>query len=156
MDSILLATILLANVTLLSVILIAFLKISRVYNELRAFVTPPAEGEPSPLATLALGVSDMIASSLMAKIKASLMQNKSAEVRGENAIEGELAIDLATQTNPIVGALLQQFPALRKMAKKNPALVDAVVQRFIAGKFGGNTPAPSNNNHSNAQVKMTL
>jgi len=161
MSNLLLAVILLTNVALFATVAIAFFKFFKVYTQtkdlLASFFTPASEGEATPFAQLVANSGDILAGAIVARLKAQIMAGKSGEVRGENAVEGELAVDLASQANPIVGALIQQFPGLRRLAKKNPALVDAVVTKFINNKFGGGgQPSPGTNHQTPPQVKMTL
>lgn len=160
MGNVLLTVILLSNLALLALLTFVFIRISREYQQtkelLASFFQPDKEGEATPFAQLVASSGDILASSLVARLKASFMGDKSGAVRGEAAVEGELALDMASAGNPIVGALIQQFPGLRKLAKKNPQLVDAVVNKFINQKFGGNLPAQPGSNHNSSQVKMTL
>ena len=163
--NILLIGILLVNIAILAIIGVVIVKLSRQYavisRTFRAFIEPQhdSEGKPAPsaFAILTGNIADMLARSLVAQAKATFMGVQSGEKRLENAVEGELALGLAEQ-NPLVAGVLNSFPAIRKLAKKNPGLVDMVVQRFINKQFGspGAISAPSGNNHAQTQTSFKI
>ena len=147
--SILLALILAVNLSILAVILVVFMKARRIYAEFREFITPPDENTPSGLATVATSLADQVARSAIGSLKATFMAKKSGDVRAEQSIQTDLALDIASEANPIVGQLLTGIPALRKLAKKNPGLIDLVLSRLTIPGGNGSSPAqPAMNNQA--------
>lgn len=148
--NILLAAILLANVALLAIILVAFVKIrresTRVYQNIIGFITPVDDKTPSPAAQVADQISSMFARALVAQAKASFMGKQSGEARAQAAIDGDIALDLAVQASPLIGALANSFPALKKTLRRNPQLLDLVLSKLGGGGSAG-APAPSNGNN---------
>lgn len=141
--NILLTCLLITTLAIFALIVYAFVKIGRVYRDFIAFVTPEADGKPSPLALTASGMSDMLARSLVASVKTTFMGIQSGANRAEAAEQAELAVDVASQSNPLIGAVVTQFPALKKALKKNPALLDLAIQQFMRSRGPGSMPAPA-------------
>lgn len=128
--NILLAAILITNLTILAGLAVAFVKISGIYRQFMEFITPQAENQPSALADTISKVSDMVARSLVAQVKSTFMGIQSGDVRGSKAIDADMAIDAVSQVNPAIGAVLSQFPALKKTLRRNPALLDLALNKL--------------------------
>lgn len=136
--NILLTAILIANVALLTLVFIAFRSVSRTYSNLRsefhAFISPgrddKGEATPSPLATITLALADQAGRSVVSSLKASFMGQASGASRAEKSAEADLQLDMIGAVNPGIGAIISGIPALRKIAKKNPGLIEAAVSRF--------------------------
>lgn len=145
MMNILFSAILLVNIAILVVILVSFVKIRATYNnlrnEFRSFIMPgqdeSGEAKPSPLATVTLALADQAARSVVSSLKASFLGQASGVSRQEAAIESDAKLDMISAVNPGMGALIQGIPALRKLAKKNPGLLDAALAKFAGGSMGG-------------------
>jgi len=144
--SILLTLILVSNLALLFVILLAFLKIRHafaeirgIYDDIQQFVTAPDEKTPSPLAQFVSTIADMIARSMMAQIRTTFAGIAGGTARAEDAIGADIAQAALTQANPILAGLLNTVPQARRMLKKHPELIDAIVARFGGG---GNHSTP--------------
>ena len=105
-------------------------KVAAMMSQLNSFVSPVSEGQPSPLAATAETVADMLARAIMARAKMTFAGLSSGAVRGEKAVEGDIAEDVARQ-NPIIDGLLDSFPTLRKTLRKNPALLDMAVSKLM-------------------------
>jgi mannose/fructose/N-acetylgalactosamine-specific phosphotransferase system component IID len=148
--SIILAAILFVVVLQFFLIAYIFFRISRVYNQIRSFVTPEAEGKPSPLANTSQIVADMVGRSIVATIKSTFMSKQSGEARALTAIQGDLA-EGALGASPL-GALLGSFPALKKTLRRNPALVDMALSAFQKGNNGQNNGSSSDS--SQTQFKL--
>lgn len=108
----------------------------KIENVLRQFTIPEKEGEPTPLYLFVDSISQAFARSVVAMAKSQLMANQSAVVRGEKAIEGDIAEDLANASSPAMAAVLGAFPTLRKTLRRNPALLNFAVQKLMS--MGGN------------------
>jgi len=159
--NILLTAILLCNVVLLAVILVAGARIRREYRrisqEVNQFILPVDEKTPSPAAQVADQISSMFARALVAQAKASFMGKQSGEARGQAAIEGDIALDMAGQASPLIGGLLNSFPALKKTLRRNPQLLDFALSK-LAGSGQGSAPvtpaAPGSNGHHQTTFKL--
>lgn len=106
------------------------------------FVTPKKKGELSPLYQTCDALAAIIARAVVAQAKTTLMGLESGMVRGEKAIQGDLALDVASQ-NPLVGAILSKFPRLSKSLRRNPALLD-----YLAPMVGNFMPKSGSGNGS--------
>lgn len=111
----------------------------RVFNnELRGFTEPKGPGETSPLADIAQVFADMLGRSITVQLKTTFMGVNSANARSETALENDIK-GAALATNPTIAGLLSSVPALRKSLRKNPGLMDVVLQALAnkPGLFGG-------------------
>ncbi len=147
--------ILLAVIAVLLLVIVAFLvvttlKIRYLFANVKAFLTPPSENEPSPLAGVGSALADMMARSLAAQIKATFMGKQSGDVRAEQAVMADIAQDALADRMPLAAGILESFPTLKKSLRRNPALLDFALSKLAgmgAGQAanGGNggTPASS-------------
>jgi hypothetical protein len=153
--SILLSSILAVNVALLAIILIVFRKMTGIYREFIDFISPNGD-KPSALAETASSISEMLARSLVAQAKSTFMGIQSGQVRGDNAVQAELALDVVSQSNPAIGAILSSFPALKKTLKKNPALLDLAISRFTQSKAAVSPSTPVASSNGKGKVRFNL
>lgn len=153
--NILLALILTSLVALICLVVYGYKRVTGVYNDIRAFITPESEGKLSPLAQTTQAVSEVLARTMVAQFKTTFMGLQSAQVRGQKAIEGDIVEDMATQSNPLLGALMSQFPTLRKTLRRNPGLVDQALA-FMASKTGSTSQSSGNHNSQIEQIKFKL
>lgn len=155
----LLTALLVVNVALFVMLAVVFIKINRwsrtiagIYEDFKQFIAPPEEGKPSALANLTQQIADLFGTAIVTHIKMSLLGTRSGEVRGEQAENADLAINVATGANPMLGAVAQ-IPGVKKLLKKNPALLDAVIQQFMKSRGPGPGPVPVNNESSPVKFK---
>ena len=131
-SNLLISALLLAQVVLIGWISVLFgRKIRELQSTCRVFVTPKGPEEASPLASVVDVGADMVARAVTARIKTSLMGERSGLVRQEKAVDGAIAEDLARAAHPLAGTLLDAMPELRKTLRKNPGLLD-----FALAKLG--------------------
>jgi len=158
--NIILIAILTVNLALFVLFAVVFIKIARVYRELQGFIKPGKDNEgkdtPSPLAMVVSTTADMIARSLVAQIKSTFMGKQSGEVRGEQAVVGDIAFDAIGQVNPVVGAVLNSFPSLKKTLKRNPALLDFALSKLAGSNQAKQAIMPALDNNPSASVKFKL
>lgn len=121
-------------------LLFAFRRVRRIYASVIAFITPESEGKPSSLAATVSVMSEVFARSITAQIKTTLMGKSSGIVKQENALAGDMAQDMFSQSP--LGALLSSFPTVAKTLRKNPQLIDAAMQLFSK-----HNSSQSNNGH---------
>lgn len=149
----LLALILVANVAILALIALFLVKLRAVYRGVVEFITPEAEGKPSPLANTAGVVADMVGRSMIAQAKAVFMGRQSGDNRGEATVTADILEDVVAQRSPAIAALLGSFPTLKKTLRRNPALLDLALSKLAGGLGSGpghqdNQAQPSGNGQS--------
>lgn len=154
--SIILSGILLVNVLIFTLLCVSLFRVARVYSELRAFVSPVSDGQPSPLATAIDALAISFARAAVAQAKAHLMGAKGVDARQEAAVTGDIGLDLLGQ-NPMVAAALDRMPNLKRTLRRNPALIDLALRKLPdmlnkvsaapmpAGVPMGTPPAPGGN-----------
>jgi hypothetical protein len=125
-------------------------EIFKFYRTIREFVTPPAKNQPSPLGGAVSAVSDQIARSIVSQAKATFMAGESAAVRADKAVQGDIAVDVASQ-NPLVSGLMAQFPTLKKSLRRNPQLLETALSYLASRQSGG---VPGNGSSSQAKFKL--
>lgn len=135
--------------TLLSVVFVVFRAYRREKQVLTetitgyfnaAFVSPDKD-KPSYFATLVDIAGAIIANNIVTAVKSTFMGIQSGANRGEKALEGAIAQDMLSQSNPLIGSILNSFPAASKVLRKNPGLAplaQALMERFIKPGGGGN------------------
>jgi hypothetical protein len=143
MSNILLSLLLTTTSLILLLVLVAFSAIRRIFAQGKAFITPESEGKPSALANVTQVAADMLGRGVTAQLKATFMGKQSVDVRNGQRIASDIAVDGLSMSNPLIGAVLQQFPTLTKRLAKNPALLDMALQA-LAGGVKAPGPAPSN------------
>lgn len=100
------------------------------------FIVPEAENKPSKLANVLQIFADMIGRGVAASIKGAFMGMESGIKRAEQAIEADM-VDQQVNSNPVLGAVLESFPKLKKTLRRNPALLDVALG--IIAKRNGNS-----------------
>lgn len=99
-------------------------------EQMIGFVTPVSEGQPSPIAVVAEQASEMIARAVMARAKMTFAGLSSGVARQEKAVDADIVEDVA-RMHPMVDAVLDGFPLLRKTLRKNPALFDMAMSKLV-------------------------
>ena len=154
----LLTLLLLTNLSILACILIVLFKARRIYAEFQELITPGQDQEgkptPSPLAIVITSLADQAVRNAVGYLKASFMGKKSGESRGDDALQADIQLDLASAANPLIGQVLNGIPALRRLAKKNPGLIDLALSRMNLG--GRSAAAAPTNNNGDSQAKFRL
>lgn len=152
--NILIGAILIVNVALVGLVLFCMIRVRAVYRDMIGFVTSPGNNEPSPLARTVEAAGDMLARSLVAQAKGAFMGKQSGEARAETAIAGDIAEDLINARSPMIGALLNSFPTLKKTIRRNPQLLDLALSKLAGAQGSGSQgsgaqgSSPGNNGHS--------
>lgn len=139
-------TLIFINILLIGALFLAFSRVSRVYHEFKAFILPKDDGKPSDLANFTQLVADMVGRSICASLKSTFMGKESGQVRGENAVQSDLAKDGALGGG--LASLISSFPSLGKSLKRNPGLIDlalnvmqkrGITQAPVEAKSNGKT-----------------
>jgi hypothetical protein len=158
--NILLSCILALMIACVVAVIMIYRKISRTITQ---FITPEAENKPSPFALLIDSVASMFGRSIVAQLKSTLMGVQSGQKRAESAIEGDIMEGVVQSQSPMLGGLLNSFPALKKTLRRNPQLADMAMQ-FMANKMATNgtsnqsqnvpTVSMGGNGHSKVKFKL--
>lgn len=129
-------------IALLSVAYILYLREKRkIISNLTAFITPAAEGQPSPLYQMISAAGDQLAVNLVARAKATFMGIQSGQARLEKAVAGDIAVDAASAASPLIAAALNSFPSLAKRVRKTPELAALAMQLLSSKKPAADRPA---------------
>jgi len=155
MTNILLALILLAMIAGGIAGISVYRRVRAVYAELRAFVTPMGENQPSPAAQTVEAASDILARALVARAKTTFMGIQSGAARAERGIEGDIAEGAIGAASPMLGAVLAAFPALRKTLRRNPGLVDLALAK-LGGMGKGSAPGALAGSGNGSQSRFKL
>lgn len=137
MTNLLLTLILLVNIiVLMSFFIIAYrvrAEYVRKMGDFYKFVSPASEGGTSPLADICNILSQQAGKTLAVEIKTALMGKESGVQRELNGLQGDMLAD----SNPLVGALMGQFPSLKRRLIKNPGLVELLLSHLPSSKIAG-------------------
>ena len=130
-------TLLLFTNVLICAILFGFvLKLHSLLRQFQRFITPVDEKTGSPAYQLFGAMSDAFSRSLLAQFRASFMGKQSGAVRGETAVDADIAEDALSMASPAVSAILSAFPALRRSLRRNPALLDLALSKIASRNAG--------------------
>jgi len=115
--------------------------VGAVQDRIVEYITPTGS-EPSALSKSWEAASDEVARAIMARAKMTFGGLSSGVVRGEQAVEGDIAEDTARASSPIIDGLLSSYPSLRKTLRKNPALLDFAISKLASmAQANGVVPA---------------
>ena len=109
------------------VFILCVVTVRKLWREVVQFITPPAENEPSALALLFAQLAHQGGQAIAMEIKTTFMGKESGMKRGEQALAGDVLTDVVGAQSPIMGAILDGFPTLKKRILKNPGLVGAAL-----------------------------
>jgi hypothetical protein len=132
MTNVLLAGVIICQLLPLLIGLAALVRLkSLVLRNVRSFLEPPAEGQPSQAAVILDLVSTRLASAITASIKGFLMGENSVAIKEQR----RAALQEVTGSSPILAGLQAFAPGLVRKFGKNPELLQAAMQLFQgAGK----------------------
>jgi hypothetical protein len=136
-------------IILTSLFTIYLLSLKRISDQFKMFITPPREGEASPLGKFVDASAIMIGRAITAQLKATFMSGEASAARQGKAIAGDIAEDLASQ-NPILGTIMSMFPRVSKSIRRNPKLVDLALSQL----GGGGAHAESNTQGGNGAYQI--
>lgn len=123
----------------------------RILTTIATWTTQPDEKTPSPLGNFVDTIAQMFARALVALVKTTQMGELSGVVRAEKAVNSAIAEDLVSQ-QPVLSAILQQFPALKKTLRRNPQLMDMAIQSL--SKIAPGSGSRSGNNSNGPQFRL--
>lgn len=131
----------LANVLAVYLLWRLFIRFLRSYFE-------PHGDTPSQFAQVCEIIIDRFLVKFNYFMKASLGGQRSVEARNEKRIDEDIVRDMAGQASPLLGALIEAYPALAKRVAKNPALVPMALKALekwsgAAGVAGPEPTGPS-------------
>ena len=111
----------------------------------------PDGDKPSEFALVVDTVSTIAAQRITNTLKASLMGMAGVDARNEKRLQGDMVHDLANQ-NPVLGALVTQFPAVARRLAKNPELI-GLAQGLLGNML---SKKPGNNGHAPPDAPSTM
>ncbi len=123
-------------IVLLLVLGVMFYVVKRkIANIFRGFFESPNKDVASPFAVLVATIAQTFGTEISQSLKATFMGVQSVESRNNRKAE----IAAAAGSNPLLGVILQAFPALGK--RLSGPVVSALASSLLAGK------PPDNHNH---------
>ncbi len=128
----------------------------RLARQVKALVTPVADGELSPIALVTHALAQDFARALVIQVKQAISAPATHMVRQENAIKQELTQAVIQEEAPQWGALLGLLPKnVQKRVLGNPAAAAALVG--LLGKMGtGGSAGTGAGNGQKSSVQMRL
>lgn len=110
---------------------------------IRSYFESPDPETPSEFAKLIDAGAQVLSSRLVASLKGTFMGVQSGAKRGEDALQADFLGDAVSMQNPIAGAILNAFPAVKRRLGKNPELIPtamAMLSKILPGGSaqGGN------------------
>jgi len=121
-------------------VLVFALAVRKTWREVVSFVTPLAENQESPLGLVMDDMAQKMGHATAMEVKTTFMGKESGLKRGEQAVAGDMAVDLVADQYPLLAGVLDGFPTLKKRLLKNPGLIGAALS-VLGGKNNGG-PAP--------------
>jgi len=155
--TIILGAILVVSTLILIILVLFLLNLRAVLAGISAFATPAREGETTPLAELVAQISGQFSDDIMSKAKHTFLGMQGGAARQSGAVEGAIAEDLVSIQSPVLGAIMQAFPALSKKIQRNPGLAPLALQ-YLAPmlKGGGGSSGPGNGEKQLAEPNFNL
>lgn len=98
----------------------------RFLDVLKLYFEQTGENELSEFGLLVNSVSDTFAQRLLASLKGSELGLRSVEAKNLSRLEGDITQDETTAANPLLGALLSNYPSVAKRLAKNPQLLPLI------------------------------
>lgn len=133
-------------------------KIDNLVGSLQVFFTSPGDNQESDFAKITHLVADDFSTRLVSSLKATFMGMQSGAVRQEKALGSAVAEDMITMSNPLVGAIVQSMPAVKKLIHKNPEiaqLLPGLIEKFMGNRSApGATEAVLPGNNGNGRVRF--
>lgn len=127
----------------------------RAETRARAYLLPPAEGQPSQLALLVDSVATVFASRVVSMARTSLMGQASGVSRAIDNAERDAAVEGLAAAHPVVAALTELSPGIQRRLRRSPILAAAIAA--LSGKLtGGGTPPVPSSNHAGASDQMSF
>ena len=118
-------------------------------HSLRAYFESSNPDTPSQFAMLTEILSERFSQKLVNSLKSSFMGQQSVDAKNIQRLEGDLVQDLAGQQSPILGAILNSYPAVAKRLAKNPSLLPLV--QSLMSKVSSGSAAQSAHPSDNSQ-----
>lgn len=130
--------------------------VTRVMRAFMEFVSPPAEGEPSPLARFIDSAAQVLASQLTMNLKTSVLGKVSGLTRALDGAEADVTQDLLAARSPLLAGLLALSPKLGRRLAKSPALAAALSSLDLSKLMNAGKGPPSNGSVPPAETGFGL
>lgn len=115
-------------------------QLAAVQDQVQEFFAPGKDNQPSPFALVVQNSSAILAGEIERRISAMMMGKASAVSKAIDGVEEEVTGQAISQANPLIGALVNFSPALRRKIARSPALGQALQglsQGGLGNLFGG-------------------
>jgi 6-phosphogluconate dehydrogenase len=128
----------------------------------RLYFEPQSPDEQSQFAAFIEIAAGILSSKMIASLKATFMGMQSVDKRNEQRLQTDMFSDMIGAANPLIGSVLDMFPAVKKRLMKNPELAELAISKIaeMAAKRGGNgaeqVSVSGNGNHSQNSDKFLL
>jgi hypothetical protein len=119
------------------------------------FTTPEREGEKSGLDIFMETLAHNIGHSAFTQVRSMMANSASKDARAEKAVDSAINQDLLAQANPVIGALLDSMPALRKVIRRNPALAELAIDKIMSRAQSGPGVETKGNHDSSTTISIT-
>lgn len=121
-------------------------QVRKVQDQAQQFFDPSADGGPSPFALVIQNSSSIFAGEVERKISAMMMGKASAISKTIDQVEEEVAGQAISNANPLLGALVNFSPTLKRKIARSPALGQAL-QGLSQGGLSGLLGKSNGGNH---------
>lgn len=108
-------------------------RISSLSEIAHSFLVSAEPGKPSPFADILDNLASRLATAIVAQVKGWLLSQNSIAVRQEKALIKE---QLREQAPPLINMLMKYAPGVRKIAEKNPEIVQLALNALQQGQEG--------------------
>lgn len=126
-------------------------------EELTAYISPRADGQPSPLADAVRSCAVIFGAEIANQIQVRILGAEGAVVRQLKGISSDLAADQLAEKTPLAQGLMSAFPTVSARAKRSPVasmLIEAILQRVMSGAGSGSGSGSDNGRGSKPQLPL--
>lgn len=116
----------------------------QITNQIRAWTTPPSEGQPPPIRAAAENLGSILGEQISKALAARLLGGAGAVQRQLKGLEKDMQGDLVEQQTPLAQGLFDLFPSVGKRARRSPVaamILENIARRFAGGSGVGSTPS---------------
>ncbi len=126
------------TVTVLTLSFLAFVgvfgwclwKFYRFWGDIRVFVSPAGENQPSQLAVFVQAIVDSLARQIAIQLKTTIMGIISGYSRSAQAAETSAVECAVADKMPAIAGIMDLFPGLKKKLVKSPLLLNFAIEKL--------------------------
>lgn len=116
----------------------------QLIDQVRAWTTPAAEGQPAPIRTAAEQLGTILGERIATAVASRLLGATGAVQRQLKGLESDIKGDLVENQTPLAQGLFDLFPSVGKRARRSPVaamILENIARRFAGSAGAGTTPA---------------